>query len=165
MAIFMGFALLGLVAVVRGRGRVAVIAAAVVTSAGLPAHAVGAAFNLVAVQLLYSGLSVADQVRAITPIYNNVGPVYFIGLVPYLVGLFLVPAAMWRARMVSWAPLALLVVGFAYQTFIGDPSSNSVLRGLEPVIPIAAYAWLGLGYLRYRPASASTKAESAPLAA
>lgn len=145
-------AAIGLAAMVRGRGKTSTVGVAVLIGLGVPSHVLGASFFLTLTKVTAVGLAPQDELRVAAQL-NDLQNLYFAGLVPFLLALLLLPAALWRARMVSWIPLALVALDLVVVgRFTGSTTPASPLWWIDPVITIGAYAWLAAGVLRYRPA-------------
>jgi len=143
-------AAIGLVALVRGRGRTFLLWACGVLAVGLPSHVVGGTFDLMLHQLATSSLPTATQVQVVDAM-QPVGGVYFALIIPFLLGLILLTAALWRARVVSWQPFALLLGDIVFGTFFTTGTSPSYwLWWVDPIVTIAAFAWIGIAVLRPR---------------
>jgi hypothetical protein len=143
-------AAIGLAAIVRGRGRTFLIAACGVLAVGLPSHAVGGTLSLTMHQLVTSSLPVPLQVQVVEQV-KGIMAVYFALIIPFLLGLILLTAALWRARVVSWQPFALLVADIVGGVFLnGKHTPSDWMWWIDPVVTLAAFAWLGVGVLRYK---------------
>jgi hypothetical protein len=144
---------IGLAAIVRGRGRAFTIGVVVLLALGVPSHVLGASFQLTVTKLTSSGLTPDDEVRVAEQLIKLLN-VYAIGLVPFLLALLLLPAALWRARMVTWIPLALIAGDLIIvNQFTDSTTPDSLLWWLDPIIAVTAYGWLACGIARYRPAN------------
>jgi hypothetical protein len=140
---------IGLVAIVRGRGRTFTITVAVLLALGVPAHVLGASFFLTIAKITQAGLTAPQELRVVTEL-GGLQNIYFAALVPFMLAMLLIPAALWRARIVSWIPLALIgadliVVG----RFTDSTTPASPLWWGRPAITIVAYGWLVLGLAHY----------------
>jgi hypothetical protein len=143
-------AAIGLAALVRGRGRGFLLVACGVLAIGLPSHVVGATFHLTLDRLAGSSLPTQVQVDVLDSM-TGLGEIYFLLVLPFMLGLILLNAALWRARVVSWQPFALLVGDIVFGTIVnGSHTPADWLWWVDPVVTIAAFAWLGVGVLRYR---------------
>ena len=143
---------IGLAAIVRGRGRGATIPAVVLLALGVPSHVLGASFWLTVIKVTNAGLTAAEETRVARQLID-LANIYFLGLIPFLLALLLIPAALWRARVVSWIPLALVAGDLiVVNQFTGSFTPNSLLWWLDPLITVTAYGWLAYGITRYRPA-------------
>jgi hypothetical protein len=150
-------AMVGLVALVRERGRTFLLAACGVLAVGLPSHVVGGTFSLILHQLATSSLPTATQVQAVKATEGAMG-VYFALIIPFLLGLVLLTAALWRARVVSWQPFALLLGDIVFGTFFTSGTSPSYwLWWVDPIVTIASFAWIGIALVRGR--ETNTKAQ------
>jgi|tagenome__1003787_1003787.scaffolds.fasta_scaffold20939558_2 hypothetical protein len=146
---------IGLVSIVRGRGRGATITAVVLLALGVPSHVLGASFWLTLIKVTDAGLTAGEETRVATQLINLVN-IYFLGLIPFLLALLLIPAALWRARIVSWIPLALIACDLiVINRFTDSTTPNSPLWWLDPLIAITAYGWLAYGIARYQPTDQS----------
>jgi Domain of unknown function (DUF4386) len=159
-------AAIGLAATVRGRGRASTVGTAVLIGLGVPSHILGASFFLTFTKLTQAALTRDQEIRVASRMIE-LQDAYFIGLVPFLLALVLIPAALWRARIVSWVPFALVAVDLVVVgQFTGSTTPSSPLWWIDPVLTIAAYVWLAIGLLRYRPGErAVATAAPAPAAA
>jgi hypothetical protein len=143
-------AAIGLAALVRGRGRTFLLVACGVLALGLPSHVMGATMQLTLHQLASSDLPVGLQVSVLESVQGLFG-VYFALILPFLLGLVLLTAALWRARVVGWQPFAVLVADIALgMTVNGSHTPSDWMWWIDPVVTIAAFAWVGLRVLRYR---------------
>ena len=106
-------AAIGLAALVRGRGRTFLLVACGVLAVGLPSHVMGATFHLTLHGLATSSLPTPVQVDVLESV-QGLGSIYFLLVVPFLLGLILLTAALWRARVVGWQPFAVLVADIAF---------------------------------------------------
>jgi hypothetical protein len=150
--VLLTIAAIGLAAIVRGRGRTFLLAACGVLAVGLPSHVMGATFHLTLHGLATSSVPTALQVDVLEAV-QGVGSLYFLLIVPFLLGLILLTAALWRARVVSWVPFAVLVADIVFgMTVNGSHTPADWLWWIDPVVTIAAFAWVGLGVIRYRAA-------------
>ena len=148
-------AIIGLVALVRERGRTFLLAACGVLAVGLPSHAMGATWDLLLHQLATSSLPTATQVDVVKAV-EGVSGVYFALIVPFLLGLILLTAALWRARVVSWQPFALLLGDIVFGMFFTTGTTPSYwLWWVDPIVTIAAFAWIGVALVRGRDEVAS----------
>jgi hypothetical protein len=69
-----------------------------------------------------------------------------------MLGMLLIPAALWRARIVSWIPLALIAADLiVVGRFTDSTTPASPLWWVDPAITIVAYGWLALGLAHYVP--------------
>jgi len=151
----------GLSAMVQGRGRPATVGVTILLALGAVSHLLGASVIMFLVRVTAVGMAPSDELTVTTQLVELQG-IYFFGLIPFLLALLLLPAALWRARMVSWIPFALIAADVTViGQFTGDVTPASVLWWIDPVISIAAYTWLAAGIIRYYPTSESTPA-SAP---
>jgi hypothetical protein len=151
-------AAVGLAALVRGRGRTFLLAACGVLAVGLPSHVMGATFHLTMHGLATSTIPTAQQVHAVDAV-QGLGAVYFLLILPFLLGLILLTAALWRARVVSWQPFAVLVADIAFGMTVNGPHTPADwMWWIDPIVTIAAFAWIGLGVIRYRPADETSVA-------
>ena len=151
---------IGLVAIVRGRGRIFTIGVAVLLGLGVPAHVLGASFFLTAAKISQAGLPAPQEIRVVTEL-AGLQDAYFAALVPFLLAVLLIPAALWRARIVSWIPLALIAADLiVVGRFTSSVTPSSPLWWADPIITIVAYGWLALGVARYVP-----RDDRAPLSA
>lgn len=87
---------------------------------GVPSRVLGA-------KVAAAGLAPADELRAVTSL-NELQGIYLVGLVPFLLGTLLVPAACST-----------------------PPASRP--WWIDSAITVGAYAWLAAGALRHRPAT------------
>jgi hypothetical protein len=167
--ILFNIAAIGLAAIVRGRGRTFLLVACGVLAVGLPSHVMGATFHLTLHGLATSSVPTPLQVDVLETV-QGVGSLYFLLVMPFLLGLVLLTAALWRAGVVSWVPFAVLgadtVLGM---TVNGSHTPADWMWWVDPVVTIAAFAWIGLGVIRYRAADeraveAATEAHPAELA-
>jgi hypothetical protein len=143
-------AILGLVALVRERGRTFLLAACGVLAVGLPSHVVGGTYALMLHQLATSSLPTATQVDVLEAV-EGLGGVYFALIIPFLLGLVLLTAALWRARVVSWQPFALLLGDIVFGTFFTSGTSPSYwLWWVDPIVTVASFAWIGVALVRGR---------------
>jgi hypothetical protein len=141
----------GLVGMIRGRGRTFTIVAATLFAAGCPSHVLGGLWELIGSRLAQAGLSPEDEIKAVESLHHLAG-VYFAWIVPFLLGLVLLLGAMWRARVVSWGPLALLLADIVVVgQFTSSSTPSHPLWYVDVVITVVAFAWLGVGIVRYRP--------------
>ena len=141
-------AMVGLVALIRERGRTFLLAACGVLAIGLPSHVVGATLDLTMHGLATSSIPTATQVEVVKAV-EGVGGVYFALILPFLLGLVLLTAALWRARVVSWQPFALFLGDIVFGTFFTTGTSPSYwLWWVDPIVTIAAFAWIGVAVLR-----------------
>jgi Domain of unknown function (DUF4386) len=146
---------IGLAAIVRGRGRGATITAVVLLALGAPSHVLGASFWLTLIKVTNAGLTTGEETRVATQLINLVN-IYFLGLIPFLLALLLIPAALLRARIVSWIPLALIACDLIIiSRFTDSTTPSSPLWWLDPLITITAYGWLAYGIARYQPTDQS----------
>jgi hypothetical protein len=143
-------AAVGLVALIRGRGRTFLLAACGVLAVGLPSHVVGGTFDLTLHALATSSLPTATQVQVVDAVQGVTG-IYFALIIPFLLGLVLLTAALWRARVVGWQPFALLLGDLVFGSFFTTGTSPSYwLWWVDPIVTIAAFAWIGIAVLRGR---------------
>jgi hypothetical protein len=149
-------AAIGLAAIVRGRGRTFLMVALGVLAVGLPSHALGAGFHLQLHGLATSSIPTATQVQVVHQLESAQG-VYFLLVLPFLLGLVLMTAALWRARVVSWQPFALLLGDLVVGTVLnGNHTPSDWMWWIDPIVTTAAFVWLGIGVLRYRAATANS---------
>lgn len=160
---------IGLAAIVRGRGRAFTISSVVLLALGVPSHVLGASFWLTLTKVTSAGLTPGEEIPVAEQLIKLLN-LYMIGLIPFLLALLLLPAALWRARMVTWIPFALLAGDLVVvNQFTDSTTPDSILWWVDPVIAVTAYAWLAYGIARYRPASdpargvAPTPAEPLPI--
>lgn len=147
----------GIVAMVRGRGRTFTIVAATIFAAGCPSHVLGGIWELIGSRLAHAGMSPEDEVKAVQSLHELAG-LYFAWIVPFLIGLVLLLAAMWRARVVNWGPLALLLIDlFVISWFTTGTSPSQPIWYVDVVITVAAFVWLAVGIVRYRPVLAPAR--------
>jgi hypothetical protein len=143
-------AAIGVAAIVRGRGRTFVLVACSVLAVGLPSHVMGATLNLTMHQLATSSVPTEVQVSVLDSV-NGLGAVYFALIVPFLLGLILLTAALWRARVVGWQPFAILVADIVVgMTVNGSHTPSDWMWWIDPIVTIAVFAWLAVGLARYR---------------
>ncbi|HET6939913.1 MAG TPA: hypothetical protein VFI19_14965 [Nocardioides sp.] len=143
-------AAIGVAAIVRGRGRTFVLVACGVLAVGLPSHAMGATMHLTMRELATSSLPTDVQVSVVDSV-NGLGAVYFALILPFLLGLVLLTAALWRARVVGWQPFAILVADIVVgMTVNGSHTPSDWMWWIDPIVTIAAFAWLAVGLGRYR---------------
>ncbi len=144
-------AAIGLAATVRGRGRTFTLTVAVLTALGVPSHVLGASFMLTLIKVDAAELPDAEQTRVVSELVG-LQNLYFIGLVPFLLAMLLLPAALWRARIVSWIPLSLLAVDLVIiGRFTDSTTPSSPIWWIDPIVTVVAYGWLAVGIMRYRP--------------
>jgi hypothetical protein len=148
-AVFVLVAAIGLAGVVRGRGRTFLLAALGVLAVGLPSHAIGATADLVVRAVVTSGVPVAHQVAVVQSVQDVQG-LYFALVMPFLLGLVLTTAALWRARVVGWQPFALLLGDLVLGQVVQTAGPSEWAWWISPIITIASFAWLAVGVLRYR---------------
>jgi hypothetical protein len=158
--VFFLLAAIGLAALVRGRGRTFLLAALGVLAVGLPSHAIGATADLVVRAVATSGVPAAHQVAVVQSVQNVQG-LYFALVLPFLIGLVLTTAALWRARVVSWQPFALLLGDLVLSQVIHPAGPSAWTWWISPIITIASFAWLAVGVLRYSPEQRARTAEEA----
>ena len=143
-------AAVGLAATVRGRGRAFTVGVAVLVALGAPSHILGASFGLSLTKLTAAGLPHEQELRVADELLT-LQNIYFIGLIPFLLALVLIPAALWRARIVSWGPFALILFDLVVVgRFTDSTTPASLAWWIDPVITLGAYAWLATGLVRYR---------------
>lgn len=154
---------IGLVAIVRGRGRRFAVATAVVMALGVPSHVLGASYLLFLTRVASADIATADQAEVVGE-FAALQNLYFVGLVPFLLGLVLIPVTLWRARAVSWIPLALLVLDLVViGRFTGSTTPSVPLWWIDPVVAIVVFGWLAIGVARYRPAETTPVPSPAPV--
>jgi hypothetical protein len=142
---------IGLVAIVRGRGRAVTIGVAMLLALGVPAHVFGASFFLTVAKISQADLPAPVELRVVTEL-AGLQNLYFAALVPFLLAMLLIPAALWRARIVSWIPLALIAADLiVVGRFTSSTTPSSPLWWVDPAITIVAYGWLAVGVARYVP--------------
>jgi len=143
-------AAIGVAAIVRGRGRTFVLVACGVLAVGLPSHVMGATLHLTMHELATSSLPTDVQVSVLESV-DGLGAVYFALIVPFLLGLILLTAALWRARVVGWQPFAILVADIVVgMTVNGGHTPSDWMWWIDPIVTVAAFAWLAVGLVRYR---------------
>lgn len=154
----------GLTAIVRGRGRASTVGVTILLALGAASHLLGASVIMFLAKVTSAGMAPSDELTVATQLVE-LQNIYFFGLIPFLLAVLLLPAALWRARMVSWIPFALIVADLTViGQFTGDLTPASLVWWIDPVISIAAYTWLAVGIIRYHPASESTPAYWSPTA-
>lgn len=151
-------AVIGLAALVRGRGSVFMRVSATILGVGITGHVLGGFFHLILVRIAQADVARADALRVLDSVVV-LQTLYFALLAPFLLGLILLPAALWRARAVSWQPFTLILADLVLGPFLtGDKTPADRLWWSGPIVTITAYAWLAVGIARYRPDQAATAA-------
>ena len=92
MACFL-LAAIGLAATVRGRGRTFTVAVALLLGLAVPSHVLGASYLLTLTKVTNANLAAADETRLVSEL-ATLQNVYFLSLVPFLLGMLLLPAAL-----------------------------------------------------------------------
>jgi hypothetical protein len=145
-----GIAGVGIAAIVSGRGRTFALIAAAVMVLGLPSHVFGGVSKLVVVGLTESGVSPDVQAQILDELMA-LQSVYFALIVPFLLAMLLLPAALWRARAVTWVPLAMMLMDlFVVSQFTSSTTPSDWLWWIDPLVTVTAYGMLAVGLLRYR---------------
>lgn len=143
-------AAVGLAAIIRGRGRTFLLAACGILAVGLPSHVMGATMHLTMHGLATSTVPTHLQVTVVDQL-QGLGAVYFGLILPFLLGLVLLTAALWRARVVGWQPFALLLGDIVFgMTVNGSHTPSDWMWWIDPILTITAFAWMGVGVVRYR---------------
>lgn len=129
-------AVVGLVAVLPGRGRTLALVSAVLTTLGAFAVSGGTMLNLVTVVLgrRHADPSLYDAVK-----HDGAVDVFVILLLAGVVGQLLITAAAWRGRLVAWWVPALMLVGTAATEFVFAESTGiASALGYLPVLAAQA---------------------------
>jgi hypothetical protein len=125
-------AVIGLVAVLPGRGRTLAVVSAVLTTLGAFAVSAGTMLNLVTIVL---GRQHADPALYDAIKHNSAIDVFVILLLCGVVGQLLITAAAWRGRLVAWWVPVLMFVGTVATEFVFAESTGlASALGYLPVL-------------------------------
>ena len=139
-------ALVGLLALVRGRGVVLAHLGVALTITGALGHAVFAGFQIVLVAAVQGGVDRAQLAALVegTPDAGFVA-VMLMFMIGFFPGLLLIAAALWRSRAVPvWASVAL--VGLVISDFV--PLGGPVAAAAGPVLGVSGFAAVGVSLLQ-----------------
>lgn len=141
-------ALVGVAPALRARGSALAFAGAMLSIAGIIGFAMSNAAGLSVVAL--AQLPDRDAAFQAASAISSTGPIAVIGTVGWILeiagqlGILLVLAGLWRARVVSWWPLVLGVVGMLVNAVIGTLAASLA----ADVLLLAVMTWTVVGLTR-----------------